>query len=155
MVEESNFIETAREAIDQLKRLTHDFPRLSTRHVKVAIETWNEEMFQKGEIVWLEKQRKKMERDALAARAVELIETHHTDDVLDMLIAEFDQEIDFYGLLDLCGREKYIDALRREANELKANSISPEQTADLWNMANKPAIGGERWNAKAVSVLMG
>jgi hypothetical protein len=71
-----------------------------------------------------------------------------------MLIAEFDQEIDFYGLLDLCGREKYIDALRREATELKANSISPEQTADLWNMANKPAIGGEHWNAKAVSVLM-
>ncbi len=155
MVEESNFIETAREAISQLKRLTHDFPRLSTRHVKVAIETWNEEMFQKGELVWLEKQRKKMERDALEMRAAELIETHHTDDALDILISEFGRQIDFYGLLDLCGREKYIDALRREAIELKANCISPEQTAELWNSVNKPAVGGERWNAKAVSVLMG
>ena len=154
MVEE-NFIETAREAVTQLRRLSRDFPRLSTRHVKIAIETWNEEMFQKGEIIWLERQRKRMERDALECRAAELIETHHTDDVLDMLIAEFKRDIDFYGLIDLCGRDKYIASLRREASELKANFVSPEQTAELWNSAGKPAVGGERWNAKAVSVLMG
>ena len=155
MAEEDNFIETAREAVAQMKRLTHDFPRLSTRHVKQAIETWNEEMFRKGEIVWLEKQRKRMLRNALEERAAELIENRHTDDVLDMLIAEFNQDIDFHGLLDLCGREKYVAALRREAIELRANSISPEQTADLWNSVDKPAIGGEHWNAQAVAVLMG
>ena len=155
MDKDENFIETAREAITQLKRLHKDFPSLSTRHVKVAIETWNEEMFQKGEVVWLEKQQKRMERDALESRALELIETRHTDDVLDMLIAEFDRQIDFYGLIDLCGRDKYIAALRREALELKANFVSPEQTAELWNAAEKPSVGGEHWNAKAVSVLMG
>ena len=155
MAEDDNFIETAREAVTQLKRLTHDFPRLSTRHVKQAIETWNEEMFQKGELIWLEKQRRRTERNALEARAAELIENHHTDDVLDRLITEFDQDIDFYGLLDLCGREKYIAALRREAIELRANAISPEQTADLWNSVDKPAIGGAHWNAQAVAVLMG
>jgi hypothetical protein len=155
MAEENDFIEVAREAVTQLKRLSRDFPRLSTRHVKVAIETWNEEMFQKGEIVWLEKQRKRMERSALEDRAAELIEEHHLDDVLDTLVSEFKREIDFYGLIDLCGRDKYIAALRREAIELKQNSISPEQTAELWNSVNKPAIGGDRWNAKGVSVLMG
>jgi hypothetical protein len=155
MVEENEFIEVAREAVSQLKRLSRDFPRLSTRHVKMAIETWNEEMFQKGEIIWLEKQRKREERSALESRAAELIEANLVDDVLDTLISEFDREIDFHGLIDLCGREKYIDALRREAMELKQNSISPEQTAELWNSVSKPAIGGERWNATAVSVLMG
>jgi hypothetical protein len=155
MAEDEDFIETAREAVSQLKRLSRDFPQLSTRHVKVAIETWNEEMFQKGEVVWLEKQKKRMERDALESRAAELIETHLTDDVLDMLIAEFKREIDYFGLIDLCGRDKYIAALGREAIELKANFVSPEQTAELWNAAGKPAVGGESWNAKAVSVLMG
>jgi len=150
MSEESNFIETAREAVSQLKRLTHDFPRLSTRHVKLAIETWK-----KGELIWLEKERKRLERSALEMRAQELIEDHLVDDVLDRLIAEFNREIDFYGLIDLCGRDKYIAALRREAIELKQNFVSPEQTADLWNGLGKPAVGGERWNAKAVSVLMG
>jgi hypothetical protein len=154
MAEESDFIETAREAISQLKRLTHDFPQLSTRHVKQAIETWNEDMFKKGEIVWLEKQRKRMERDAMEKRAAELIEDHMTDDALDMLMKEFDKEIDFYGLMDLCGRDGYIAALRREAMELKENCISPEQTAELWNSVDKPAVGGDHWNAKAVSVLM-
>jgi hypothetical protein len=155
MADEENFIQTAREAITQLKRLSSDFPQLSTRHVKRAIETWNEDLFKKGEIIWLEKQQQKKERDAMENRAAELIETHHTDDVLDMLLAEFDQEIDFYGLMDLCGRERYIAALAREAVELKANAISPEQTAELWNSIGKPAVGGEHWNATAVSVLMG
>ena len=123
--------------------------------MKQAIETWNEEMFQKGELIWLEKQRKRMERSAMECRAAELIEQYLVDDVLDKLISEFDREIDFYGLIDLCGRDKYIAALRREAIELKQNFISPEQTADLWNGLGKPAVGGDRWNAKAVSVLMG
>ena len=155
MSDDDNFIETAREAVTQLKRLSRDFPRLSTQHVKIAIETWNEEMFQKGEVVWLEKQRKRMERDALEDRAAELIETHHTDDVLDMLSAEFKCDIDYYGLIDLCGRDRYIAALGREAEELKANFVSPEQTAELWNAAGKPSVAGERWSAKAVSVMMG
>jgi hypothetical protein len=155
MAEDENFIETAREALAQLKRLSRDFPHLSTRHVKLAIETWNEEMFQKGEMVWIEKQRQRMQREALESRAAELVETHHLDDALDMLVKEFDCEIDFYGLADLCGREKYVAALTREAAEMKQNFVSPEQTAELWNAAGKPAVGGERWNAKAVSVLMG
>jgi hypothetical protein len=155
MVEESEFIETAREAVTQLRRLHRDFPRLSTRQVKQAIETWDEEMFRKGEMIWLEKQRKRKERSAIERRAVVLIEDHLTDDVLDMLMQEFEREIDYYGLMDLCGRDKYIAALRREAIELKENCISPEQTAELWNGAGKPAAGGDRWNAKGVSVLMG
>jgi hypothetical protein len=69
-------------------------------------------------------------------------------------MAEFNRDIDFYGLMDLCGRNKYIEALRREAIELNMNSISPEQTADLWNSVGKPSAGGARWSAQSVSTLM-
>jgi hypothetical protein len=155
MEPDNEFIEVAREAVTQLTRLTRDFPRLSSQHVRIAIETWDEEMFRKGEIIWLEKVRKKHERSEMEQRAEALLETFHVDDALDMLNAEFSREMDYYALIDLGGRDRYIAALRREAIELKQNAISPELTADLWNSIGKPAVGGERWNAKAVSVLMG
>ncbi|MCU7797759.1 MAG: hypothetical protein KZQ75_11565 [Candidatus Thiodiazotropha sp. (ex Myrtea spinifera)] len=154
MDEQNQFIEVAREAVTQLKRLSKDFPQLTSSHVKVAVETWNEEMFRKGEVIWLEKEKKRLERRAMESRAEALIEAHLVDDALDMLNDEFSREMDYHALIDLAGRDKYIAALRREAIELKMNSISPEQTADLWNGSGRPPVGGGRWNATAVSVLM-
>ena len=155
MVEESLFIQLARESIAQLRRLARDFPHLASPHVRIAIETWNEEMFRKGEIVWLARERRRFEQSALESRAQELLDSHHVDEALELLAQEFDKALDYYSLIDLGGRDKYIGALRREAIELKQNFISPEQTAELWNSVGKPAVGGERWNALAVSVLMG
>jgi hypothetical protein len=154
MQAQNQFIEGAREAVTQLRRLTKDFPHLSSKNVKIAIETWNEEMFRRGEIIWFAKERKRLERSAMESRAEELLEAHLVDDVLDMLNAEFSREMDYHALIDLGGRDRYIAALRREAIELKQNSISPDLTADLWNSIGKPAVGGDRWNATAVSVLM-
>jgi hypothetical protein len=155
MQTENQFIEVAREAVSQLRRLSKDFPALSSSHVKHAIETWNEEMFRKGEIIWLEKERKKLEKTALETRAMELIERQLVDDVLETINSEFGKELDYQDVINLVGREKYIAAMRREAEELKQNFISPEQTAELWNSVGKPSVGGDRWVAGAVSVLMG
>jgi len=155
MPTENKFIEVAREAVSQLRRLTKDFPALSSSHVRHAIETWNEEMFHKGEVIWLEKERKRQERSALEKRATDLIETQLVDDVLDALNSEFSRQLDYRDLIDLTGRDRYIDAMRREAEELKRNFISPEQTAELWNSVGKPSVGGDRWVATAISVLMG
>jgi hypothetical protein len=155
MQAENQFIEVAREAVSQLRRLTRDFPALSSSHVRHAIETWNEEMFRKGEIIWLERERRKIEKTALENRAVELIEHQMVDDVLDLLNGEFSKQLDYRDLIDLVGRDKYIAAMRREAIEMKQNFISSEQTAELWNGQGKPSVGGERWVATAVSVLTG
>jgi len=152
---ENQFIEVAREAVSQLRRLTRDFPALSSSHVKLAIETWNEEMFRKGEIIWLEKERRRLEKSALENRAAALIAGQLVDDVLDALNSEFSKELGYRDLIDLVGRDKYINAMCREAEELKQNFISPEQTAELWNSVGKPSVGGDRWVATAVSVLMG
>ncbi|MCU7935211.1 MAG: hypothetical protein KZQ99_10070 [Candidatus Thiodiazotropha sp. (ex Dulcina madagascariensis)] len=155
MAETLDFFATAREAIDQLKRLTRDFPHLSSKPVRIAIEVWNEDMFRKGELIWLERERIRLERSALEDRAVEILDTNLVDDAIDLLNKEFSMDVDYLGLIDLVGRDKYIAALRREGMELKMNFISPEQTADLWNGQGKPPVGGERWNATGVSVLMG
>ncbi|MCU7843985.1 MAG: hypothetical protein KZQ93_09115 [Candidatus Thiodiazotropha sp. (ex Monitilora ramsayi)] len=154
MDEQNEFIDVAREAVSQLRRLSKDFPQLTSQHVKIALETWDEDMFRKGELVWLEKERKRLERNAMESRAVELIEAQMMDDALDMMNEEFSRDMGYDALIDLVGRERYISALQREAIELKHNSISPEQTADLWNSCGKPPVGGGRWTATAVSVLM-
>ena len=155
MSDTCEFFEAAREAVGQLKRLTRDFPHLSSQPVRHAIENWNEDLFRRGELIWEEHQRVKAEKSAMELRAVELIEGNHVDDTIDMLTSEFGREFDFADLIDFVGKDRYIAALRREAIELQVNSVSPEQTAELWNSAGKPTVGGERWNAVGVSVLMG
>jgi hypothetical protein len=155
MADEGEFFDAAREAVGQLKKLTRDFPHLTTQPVRHAIETWNEDLFRRGELIWEERQRVKREQAALELRAIELIDQNHVDDVLEMLANEFERDFDYYDLIDMVGKDRYIGALRREAIELVQNCVSPEQTADLWNSVGKPPIGGERWNAVGVSVLMG
>ncbi|MCG7864557.1 MAG: hypothetical protein N0E58_07855 [Candidatus Thiodiazotropha endolucinida] len=153
--EEFEVIFVAREAVGHLRRLSRDFPHLATQPVRVAIDTWNEEMFQKGELVLVQKQRAKAEQDALEKRAIDLIEENLVDDVLDQLNRESTKEIDYSDLIDMVGKDRYIEALTREAVELKINAVSSEQAAELWNNCGKPTVGGERWTATGVSVLMG
>jgi hypothetical protein len=155
MDEQSEFIKIAREAVDQLKRISRDFPQLASKQVRVAVETWDEDMFKKGELVWLQREHKRLLRSAMEARAEELVETALLDDALEMMNEEFDREMGFDALIDLVGRDRYTKALRREAVEFKENFISPEQIAELWNGSGKPSLGDGRWTATAVKVLMG
>jgi hypothetical protein len=153
--EEFEVVFAAREALGHLRRITRDFPHLATQSVRVAIETWDEDMFRKGELILVQKQRAMAEQDALEKRAIELIDMNHVDDVLDLLNQESSRELDYLDLVDMVGKERYIEALTREAIELKVNAISSEQAAELWNISGKPTVGGERWTATGVSVLMG
>jgi hypothetical protein len=152
--EEYEVVFAAREAIGHLRRITHEFPHLSTRSVRVALENWDEDMFRKGELILVQKQRAKAEQDAMEQRAVELIDNNFTDDVLDMLNREFPKDLDFSDLVDMVGKDRYIAALAREAVELQAQSVSAEQAAELWNSCGKPPVGGERWTTAGVEVLM-
>jgi hypothetical protein len=145
---------SAREAIEQLRRITKDFPHLTTQSVKQALETWNEDMFRKGELILVQKLRAKAEQEAMEQRAIELIEGNLTDDVLDMLNNEFSKQMDYADLIDMVGKDRYIAALTREAVELQVNFISPEQAAELWNASGKPPVGGDRWTTSGVEVLM-
>jgi hypothetical protein len=153
--ENFEFLDAAREAVDQLTKLSKAYPHLITAPVKHALETWDEGLFRRGELIWEEYQRVKAEKTAVELRITELIETHHVDDTIDIITSEFGKDINYYDLIDVVGKDRYIAALRREAVELQVNCVSPEQTADLWNSSGKPTVGGDRWNETAVSVLMG
>jgi hypothetical protein len=152
--EEYEVVFTAREAIGHLRRITRDFPHLATKPVRVALESWDEDMFRKGELILVQKQRAKAEQDAMEKRAIELIEGNFADDALDMMNKEFPKHIDYFDLIDLVGKDRYIAALTREAVELQVNCISPEQAAELWNSSGKPPVGGDHWTATGVEVLM-
>jgi hypothetical protein len=149
------FLDAAREAVQQLKKLSKDYPHLTTKPVRHALENWNEDMFQRGELIWETYQKVLKEKSAVETRLIELIDSCHVDDAIDTINSEFGKDINYYDLIDVVGKDRYIAALNREAIELQMNCISPEQTADLWNGSGKPTVGGERWNAIAVSVLMG
>jgi hypothetical protein len=153
--ENCDFLDAARDAVDKLKMLSKEYPHLTTQPVRHAIDTWDEDLFRRGELIWEEHQRFLAEKSALELRVLELIETHLVDDAIDIINSEFGKDISYYDLIDVIGRERYIDALSREAVELQMNSISAEQTADLWNACGRPTVGGERWNETAVLVLSG
>jgi GTPase involved in cell partitioning and DNA repair len=152
--ETDDFVFSAREAIEQLQRITRDYPNLATQSVRKALETWDEDMFRKGELIMVQKLRAKAEREAMEQRANALIECNLTDDVLDMLNDEFQKQVEYSDLIDMVGKDRYIAALTREAIELQVNSISPEQAAELWNASGKPPVGGDRWTTSGVEVLM-
>ncbi|MES9850546.1 MAG: hypothetical protein ABW170_01785 [Candidatus Thiodiazotropha sp. L084R] len=153
--ENFEFLDAARDAVAQLKKMSRDFPHLATQPVRHAIENWNEDLFRRGELVWEEYQRAMAEKSAVELRIMELVETHHLDDTIDIITSEFGKDFSYYDLIDIAGTDRYIDALTREATELKLNAVSPEQTADLWNSSGRPTLGGDRWNETAVSVLIG
>ena len=154
-IENCEFLDAANDAVEQLKKLSKEYPHLVTKPVLQAIENWDDDLFRRGELIWEEYQRVIREKNAVELRVMELVDTHHVDDTIDIITNEFGKEFDYYDLINIAGKDRYIEALTREAAELKINSVSPEQTADLWNSSGKPTIGGDRWNATAVSVLFG
>ncbi|MCG7897813.1 MAG: hypothetical protein JAY99_00255 [Candidatus Thiodiazotropha lotti] len=153
--ENCEFLDAAREAVEQLKKLSKDYPHLTTQPVRHALDNWNEDMFRRGELIWEAYQKVLAEKSAVETRLIELVDSYHVDDAIDIINSEFGKDINYYDLIDVVGKDRYIAALNREAVELQVNCISPEQTADLWNGSGKPTVGGDRWTATAVTVLMG
>ena len=56
-------------------------------------------------------------------------------------------------------RDSYVgylpcEALSREAHRFALNRVSPEQTAELWIEAGRPAPGGGLWTATKITRLL-
>jgi hypothetical protein len=148
------FITIAEEAITLLKRLSDDYPHLVSPSVEEAIDNWEKRITSRMEAERAKAEIARAEEEALARLAADLIQTHQMEDVLQMLSDEYSITIDYRRLIDLIGKERYIDALQREATLLKNNSISPEQMAELWNSMGKPALGDERWAADDITSIL-
>ena len=153
MNDQSEFIKAADEAVEHLQHLRDSYPELVSNHVKQAIENWDPSKFARGSLEFVEAETNKPLEDALSAAAIDMIQVHQMEDVMEMLGQEFDMEVDYEMLIRLVGPERYTKALKREVTDLKLNKVSYEQMADLWNSMGKPAPGGGLWNARIASSL--
>jgi hypothetical protein len=153
MIDHSAFIEAADEAVEHLRHLRKRYPALVSTHVREAIDNWDSSQFKRGDLEFIEAGAKAPMEDALAAAAIDMIQVHQLEDVMEMLSEEFSVEVDYEMLIRLVGGERYVKALKQEAIDLKLNKVSYEQTADLWNSMGKPAPGGGPWSARSVSQL--
>ncbi|MEN8168571.1 MAG: hypothetical protein ABFR65_13990 [Pseudomonadota bacterium] len=153
MVDQTRFLEIADKAVAHLERLMHYYPHQVSSHVKSAVENWEDRTQSRGSIEMALVDLKMAEDEALSATAAELLESHQMEDVMEMLAEQFSMEVDYARLIALVGKGCYTSALRREVNELKMNSISFDQMANLWNSMGKPSLGGDRWTAQSISML--
>lgn len=95
------------------------------------------------------------ERAELAEFALTALQSSPVEDVMSALTRRTGSDWDYLSLIELTGKEAYMQSLRKEAGELLANAISPRQIADLWGELGRPAIGGLSWGEHNVRGLLG
>ncbi|MDJ0806918.1 MAG: hypothetical protein QNJ78_08815 [Gammaproteobacteria bacterium] len=137
-----------------LKRLSDLYPHLISPHVLAAIDNWENCLFASREQEQRAADLQQAEEEALSRLALELLQTQQMEDVMQQLSEEFSVPMDYQHLIDLVGREAYLEALDKEVEVLKENSISLEQTAQLWNGMGKPVPGGGHWSESAIRSLV-
>ena len=154
MVDHSKFLMVADDAVDHLRYLIKHFPNLVTPEVKAAVEHWDKFKQWRGSVEFYKPAKQVVDQALLAQTAIDLLQEYQMDDVMEMLAEKFSIEMDYHQFIGLVGKTRYRHALRNESKELQKNSISFEQMADLWNNMGKPAMGGDRWTAQIISMLV-
>jgi phage-related minor tail protein len=154
IVDQSKFLMIADAAAEHLRRLIPQFPHLVTDEVKAAVENWDKFKQWRGSIEITKHEHKHVDQELLVKTAIDLLEHHQMEDVMELLAEQFSIEMDYPRLIGLIGKARYRHALRHETSELQSNKISFEQMAELWNSLGKPAFGNERWTAHSISMLV-
>lgn len=148
-------LESVDACADRLEALNARFSHLATDSTRESVEAWR----RVKEQVEFDQTVDKKEVDSgpdVKSIAVTLLETqgHSLEDVIDILLSDHDIEITIDGLAQAIGKQVYIAALRKDARDLLGNAISYAQIANLWNDLDRPALGGENWTARSVSILV-
>lgn len=140
---------------DLLEDLNSRRPELSGDTARQGVEQWrNRKIVQAADPLEDEEEKATSTDPDLGALIVELLQTNGIEDVLDILEAEHDTSLTIEEMIDVGGKEAYIEALRKDAKELVGNSISYNQVSSLWNDLGRPALGGINWNSRGVSILV-
>lgn len=148
-------LETLSTATDLLDRFNADHPDLATEFTVQVVETVRHRL-----------QRIQLTMPAKGGNeggdtngvdevnlAKELLAKYSPEEVLEMLEAEHGVEMNIHALSQAAA-EAYVQALAREAVELEANMVLPDQMADLWNELGRPAPGGGLWTTSKVHQLI-
>jgi hypothetical protein len=142
-------METANVVADALERFNERFPQLSSSGTRDVVPL----VRQRLKDIDLRMPDDDQPQD-LTAVAIGLLESMVPEEVVKVLRQDHNVEMDIAQLVQLAGEDAYSSALRREAGVFAHNQVSPEQTAELWNDAARPAPGGGLWTAKKVGDLL-
>ena len=140
---------------DNLERLNMIFPNLATDDTKESVEEWKRN---KDRVVFDQTEPAKPESSVetldIKALSLDLLGENELEDVIEILSEVHKIDLTMVEFVDAIGSELYLDALRRDARSLIANSISYSQVANLWNDLERPCMGADRWESRGVSVLV-
>ncbi len=141
---------------DLLEELNQKRPELAGKASQQGVELWrNRIIVQPGSAQeGLEEADDAPNKTDLAELITDLLQSNGIEDVLDILEAQHETSLTVEQMINIAGKEVYIDALRKDASELSNNAISYNQIASLWNDLGRPALGGVKWNSRGVSILV-
>ena len=154
MHEHSDLIAALDECADHLERLNREYPHLASRWSEQSVDDWRN---RKSELLLnytLEQKDRSTESD-LGRLATKLLEENSLEDVQEIMREQHGEELSIQQLVRVVGRGTYLHNLKHEVLFMRENSISFAQIASLWNELERPAFGGDRWDAESVAMLNG
>jgi hypothetical protein len=143
-------METATVAVEAIERFNASFPHLASDETREVVPV----VKQRLKDITLRMPSRDPETMELGLLCAGFLEQMSPEDVLDRVQDEHGEALDLLQLIQLAGEDAYIRALGREAHEFLNNGISPDQTAQLWKDAQRPAPGGGLWTARKVEELL-
>lgn len=143
-------LEVAQEALEVLARFNAERAHLATG---ITNEKEQEVRKRLGGIEVLLPTPPKKDPD-LSDKARALLLSMTPEEAVDMLASEHNVDCDLNGLIHLAGTEAYLQSLANEAELFRQNAILPEQIANLWNEAQRPAPGKPFWDRFDVEKLL-
>ena len=144
-------IEVLNTGADILERLNKDYPHLASDFTHDIIPITRERM--KSTVGNASAPPKIAEN--IENYLKEKIEQYYPNDLVELVSREKNLDISMDDLLYYVGEQNYMASMERQALEYQSNKISPQQTAELWNMEAMPAPGKAHWTEKDIRKLLG
>lgn len=143
-------MEFATDIVNSIERFNQHHPKLSTQNTLEVVPLVRQRL-REISLRLPEKGAEPIDPRTLLA---ELLEKISPEDAIVELRRRTGQAIDLRELISLAGDAAYIGALTREAEDFRSNSISPEQTAQIWNESGRPLPGGGLWSGKRIEEML-
>jgi hypothetical protein len=144
-------METATVVADAIEHFNVHFPDLSSEQTRQVVEIVRQRLKDIELLMPRHDGGGPLDLEPIAA---DLLNALSPEETLDTLRDKHGISMDLQQLVQLAGVELYSEALAREAREFEANRVLPEQAAQIWNEAGRPAPGGGLWTGRKIRELV-
>ena len=143
-------MESATVVVEHIERFNERFPHLSNCQTRDVVPLVRQRLKE----IELRMPHKDEDVADIGDIAAELLRSKTVEETLETLAEKHEVELGVEQLVHVAGEESYLDALQREARDLRKNRVSPEQSAQLWNEQGRPAPGGGLWSPTKILKLL-